>query len=139
MNEWLLSGGVVIDGSGKERFRADVLLRAGRIAEVGRFETSDSVRRIDCAGCVVAPGFIDAHSHSDLQVIEGRRHKLIQGVTSEVVGNCGFSAYPPAPDAAALREFAGGIFCGDDNWGWPTTQAYLAAIERSATANVISL
>src|SRR5690606_34395668 len=62
-----------------------------------------------------------------------------QGVTTEVIGNCGFSAYPPARDAASLRAFANGILCGDDSWGWPSTEAYLRAIEASSVANVVSL
>ena len=51
---------------------------------------------MDCTGFDLTPGFIDSHTHSDLQVVEGRTVKLRQGVTTEVVGNCGFSAYPPA-------------------------------------------
>jgi N-acyl-D-amino-acid deacylase len=60
-------------------------------------------------------------------------------VTTEVVGNCGFSAYPPAKPAEALRSFANGILCGDNTWGWSSTEAYLREIERSRTANVVSL
>lgn len=107
--------------------------------EAGSFVAPTDVRPIDCRNCVIAPGFVDAHSHSDLQVIEGRREKLVQGVTTEVVGNCGFSPYPPAPDPAALRQFAGGILCGDGDWAWPSTRTYFDAIEKSATANVVSL
>ena len=58
---------------------------------------------MDCTGLSVSPGFIDAHSHSDLQVLEGRTEKLQQGVTAEVVGNCGFSPYP----ALQFRSTAG--------------------------------
>ena len=94
---------------------------------------------MDCTGLTLTPGFIDSHTHSDLQVIEGRTEKLRQGVTTEVVGNCGFSAYPPSRNPADLRSFANGIFCGDDEWGWPSTEAYLRAIETSSTANVVSL
>ncbi len=57
----------------------------------------------------MAPGFIDIHSHSDLQVLDGRKEKLKQGVTLEVVGNCGFSPFPHSGDVAALREFGAGI------------------------------
>src|SRR5581483_6226024 len=113
----LLAGGSVVDGSGAPPFPADVLLEKGRIAAVGRVTDADA-QRVDCAGMLVAPGFIDAHSHSDLQVLEGRREKLQQGVTTEVVGNCGFSAYPTGAHANELREFANGIFCGEGAWGW---------------------
>ena len=93
----------MVDGTGGAPFTADVLVRDGRIAAVERVGTAPDAHAIDCAGLTVAPGFIDAHSHSDLQVLENRPEKALQGVTSEVVGNCGFSAYPAArrPQAAA--------------------------------------
>jgi dihydroorotase/N-acyl-D-amino-acid deacylase len=94
---------------------------------------------IDCTGLAVTPGFIDAHSHSDLQVLENRPEKVRQGVTAEVVGNCGFSAYPAPPDPKPLREFANGIFCGDDRWGWASAREYLKAAAASPTVNVASL
>lgn len=139
MSDYVLQGGTVVDGTGKPPCAASVHLRGERIAQIGQFEPPPHAETIDCAGMTVAPGFIDSHTHSDLQVIEGRREKLRQGVTTEVIGNCGFSAYPPARDPAELREFANGIFCGDDQWGWQSTEAYLDAIARSRTANVVSL
>ena len=68
---------------------------------------------IDCTGLIVAPGFIDGHSHS------------VQGVTTEVVGNCGFSAYPCAADGCESQRYASGIFRGGDEWGWHTAGGYL--------------
>lgn len=139
MSECFLTGGQVIDGSGTQPQEAVVHLRGDRIAAVGRFAPPAGASTLDCSGLTVAPGFIDSHTHSDLQVIEGRAEKLRQGVTLEVVGNCGFSAFPPAKDPAQLRAFANGIFCGDETWGWPSTKAYLDAIAQSRTANVASL
>ncbi len=135
----LFSNATVIDGSGSPPFQADILIHGDRIARIGSGIIAPEAARIDCTGLTLAPGFIDSHTHSDLQVIEGRNEKLRQGVTTEVVGNCGFSAYPPARDPSELRSFANGIFCGDDTWGWPSTEAYLRAIEASRTANVASL
>lgn len=137
--EYVLTRASVIDGTGKPAFPGAVHVRGERIVEVGNVATPPGAEVIDCSGLTIAPGFIDSHTHSDLQVIEGRREKLRQGVTTEVVGNCGFSAYPPAPDAAELRAFANGIFCGGEQWGWPSTQAYLDEIARSRTAHVVSL
>ena len=94
---------------------------------------------IQCDGLAVAPGFIDSHSHSDLQVLENRREKVAQGVTAEVVGNCGFSTYPASANLKLLRDFANGIFCGNQDWGWPTARAYLDRAERSAATTVFSL
>lgn len=135
----VLRNGSVLDGTGRPAFHADVLIHGERIAEIGVLGDVAGARAIDCTGLTVAPGFIDAHTHSDLQVLEGRLDKTVQGVTTEVIGNCGFSAYPPARHPNELRNFANGIFCGSDHWGWPSSDAYLRAIERSATVNAVSL
>src|SRR5207245_1708021 len=80
----------------------------------------------------VAPGFIDLHSHSDLQVLDGhRREKVLQGVTMEVVGNCGFSPFPQGSHAPELCEFGGGILGKRDGWGWPSAVDYLKSVESS--------
>lgn len=128
-----------MDGAGGSPFPADIRIEGDRIVHIGQQLSSAGAKRVDCNGLTLAPGFIDSHTHSDLQVVEGRTDKLRQGVTTEVVGNCGFSAYPPAPDPAELRSFANGIFCGDNSWGWPSTEAYLRAVEESRAANVVSL
>lgn len=128
----------MVDGSGAAPVPADVLLEEGRIAAVGRIHSPDA-RRVDCTELIVAPGFIDAHSHSDLQVLEHRPEKLQQGVTTEVVGNCGFSAYPTGTHPGELREFANGIFCGDGGWGWASATDYLKDIEARAMTGALSL
>jgi dihydroorotase/N-acyl-D-amino-acid deacylase len=94
---------------------------------------------IDCTGYVIAPGFIDAHSHSDLQILKNRTEKLLQGVTTEVVGNCGFSAYPVSENPQVLRDFANGILCGDDQWRWESASDYLRSAGQSKVATVASL
>ncbi|MGC1490454.1 MAG: amidohydrolase family protein, partial [Candidatus Acidiferrum sp.] len=139
MAGYLFCNGSVFDGTGSPSMRADILTEGERIIAVGLDLRAEDAITVDCSGLTLAPGFIDSHTHSDLQVIEGRKEKLRQGVTTEVVGNCGFSAYPPARNPADLRSFANGIFCGDDAWGWPSTEAYLEAIEQSCTTNVLSL
>jgi dihydroorotase/N-acyl-D-amino-acid deacylase len=137
--EYLLRNGSILDGNGGPAVEADILIRGERIARIEPGLQVDGVAVRDCSGLTLAPGFIDSHTHSDLQVVEGRTIKLRQGVTTEVVGNCGFSAYPPAREPSELRSFANGIFCGDDTWGWPSTEAYLRDIQKSRVANVISL
>lgn len=137
----LLRNGQIADGSGAPLFAGDVLLKDGVIASVGRGDAPSHAVVVDCTGLVIAPGFIDAHSHSDLQVLDGHREKLLQGVTSEVVGNCGFSAYPQGQHAEDLQAFANGIFCGGHSpWGWSSASEYLHATEADdAVATVYSL
>jgi dihydroorotase/N-acyl-D-amino-acid deacylase len=113
------------------------LIVDGLIVQLGAVEIPADAAVLDCSGWIVAPGFIDVHSHSDLQVIEGRREKLLQGVTTEVVGNCGFSAYPKGTHANALRSFANGIFCGGDTWGWDSASSYL--LDTKAELSVASV
>lgn len=139
MAQLIFSNATIVDGSGADSFCADILVAADRIVEVAPSIQAPDADCIDCTGLTLVPGFIDSHTHSDLQVIEGRTDKLRQGVTTEVIGNCGFSAYPPAHPADDLRSFANGIFCGSDSWGWNSTEEYLRAIEQSRTANVVSL
>ncbi|MGI9592365.1 MAG: N-acyl-D-amino-acid deacylase family protein [Myxococcota bacterium] len=101
-----LSGGTVIDGTGAPGRRADVALRGGVIAAVGDLRDLQAAEVVDCAGAVVAPGFIDIHSHSDF-LVPGRdcgaliEPFLRQGMTTLVGGNCGFS---PAPASDKSRN-----------------------------------
>lgn len=136
----VLRGGVLIDGSGSPRRSGDVLLKDGLIVQTGIVSAPAEAQFIDCTGCIVAPGFIDVHSHSDLQILQKREEKLLQGVTAEVVGNCGFSAYPKGSHAKDLRSFANGILRGDDGWGWDSASAYLRdADTQQSLAAVYSL
>jgi N-acyl-D-amino-acid deacylase len=95
----LLRDGLLLDGSGDPAFRASVLIDGGKIVEIGGPDVGRDCTSIDCSGLTIAPGFIDLHSHLDLQVLEDRTEKVRQGVTSEVVGNCGFSPFPFDGDA----------------------------------------
>ncbi len=141
----LLRNGLLFDGSGSQGVRGSVLLDGERILEVGAVVDRSDYRVLDCEGLAIAPGFIDLHSHLDLQVLEGGRiEKIRQGVTSEVVGNCGFSPFPFIDDAHGLQEFAAGILAPGDRWnegwGWRSASEYLrAAEERSSKMNVFSL
>ncbi len=138
-NLLVLQNGSLLDGSGAAARPGSVLIKDDRIAEVGGFEAPSGARVLDCAGLTIAPGFIDAHSHSDLQVIEGRTEKCAQGVTAEVVGNCGFAAYPLPVDPRLLREFANGILCGGEDWGWASVREYLKEATPRSQVNVYSL
>jgi N-acyl-D-aspartate/D-glutamate deacylase len=130
----LISNALAFDGSGSDPVESSVSIDGTRIAQVGPAVSSSAGEAdevIDGRGLAVAPGFIDLHSHSDLQVLQGRTEKLKQGVTLEVVGNCGFSPYPYSGDGIALREFGGGILNGVNDWGWPDAASYLQAMAAS--------
>ncbi|MGC9199089.1 MAG: N-acyl-D-amino-acid deacylase family protein [Acidobacteriaceae bacterium] len=134
-----LKNATLVDGSGAAPRTADLLLSGQRIAEIGTLTPPSHARILDCTGLIAAPGFVDAHSHSDLQVLQGRLEKTRQGVTTEIVGNCGFSPYPMAQHAQAVQQFANGILCGHQDWGWPTASAYLEALSSAPFASVYSL
>jgi len=104
-----LSGGRIADGTGAPIRRADVGIAGDAITAVGDLERQPAGRTIDAAGLVVAPGFIDVHSHSDwrLWANRGAESKIRQGVTTEVVGNCGFSPAPVSDEfRAEMKGFA---------------------------------
>ena len=95
----LIKNGLVVDGTGADAFRADVGVRAGRIAAIGDLSEASAETTIDASGKCVTPGFIDPHSHADLSVLfqPSMTNYLMQGVTTVVGGNCGHS-YAPVGD-----------------------------------------
>lgn len=97
-----LSGGTIVDGTGGAAFRGDVGIRDGRIVAVGTV-TEDALQTIDVSGRVIAPGFIDAHTHYDAQAFwdPTLSPSCYHGVTTIVGGFCGFSIAPINPEAAA--------------------------------------
>ena len=92
----VILNGTVIDGTGRPGYRADVGVAGGKITAVGDLAEAEAEERIDAAGHVVCPGFIDMHSHSDTTMLDDPRgeSKAYQGVTTEVTGNCGSTPYP---------------------------------------------
>ncbi len=123
----LVRGGTVIDGTGAPRRAADVAVDGGRIAAVEPGLGGEAARVIDATGLVVAPGFIDAHSHSDLFYLDcpAAESKIRQGCTTEVVGMCSFSPAPVHPARReAVRAWAGGIGARVDV-RWETFAQYL--------------
>jgi N-acyl-D-aspartate/D-glutamate deacylase len=141
-----LSGGTVIDGTGAPGIRADVAVEGGRIREIGDLAALEAARTIDCSGRVVAPGFIDIHSHSDWLLPDVDHGRLVepfvrQGVTTLVAGNCGFS---PAPITARSRDAARGasrlLHDGSLDPDFETLDGFLGALERGGVAlNVAQL
>ena len=134
MTDLLIRGGTVIDGTGAPAVRADVAVTNGRITDVGAFTGRRAMRMIDARDKVVAPGFIDIHSHSDESMLinSAMESALHQGVTLVVCGNCGGSAAPLRGLAAveADREYARlGI-----TRTWSSFYEYTGAVEENGSA-----
>ncbi|MFI6480334.1 amidohydrolase family protein [Nonomuraea sp. NPDC050663] len=106
MMDVLITGGTLVDGTGAPPRRADVLLRDGRVARAG--EGSRAGHVIDASGLVVAPGFVDLHSHADFTLAEQPDAEACvrQGVTTVVTGNCGLSTFPAPAFGVDLDSFA---------------------------------
>lgn len=108
MDDLVIRGAQVIDGSGTPGRAVDIAICDGRIRALARSLTGPAQRVIDATGYIVAPGFIDIHTHSDftLPLNPKAESKIRQGVTTEVVGNCGFSVAPALPGRAGmLRDY----------------------------------
>ena len=100
----IIAGGIVVDGRRNPRYRADVAIKDGRVAAIGRLHASDAERVIDATGLIVAPGFVDLHTHYDAQIFWDPYCTIssYHGVTSVVIGNCGFGV-APAPTIMSIR------------------------------------
>jgi len=106
MDDLVIRGGEVLDGTGAPPVRADVAIRDGRIVAVAADHAAAARRTLDARGLVVAPGFIDIKTHSDftLPYATGAESKVFQGVTTEVIGHCGLSVAPALPGRARLLQ-----------------------------------
>ncbi len=137
MNDFdlILKGGRVFDGTGGPWHRADVGIRGDTIAEVGPLQQAGAKRVVDCANMAVAPGFIDTHSHSDLMVFEDPclPPKLMQGVTTELLGQDGIAAAPVKGEQKSDwgRHLSGLLGNPDIEWTWSSFDEYLTALERT--------
>jgi N-acyl-D-amino-acid deacylase len=140
----VLSRGRIIDGCGNPWFWGDLAIQAGRVSAVAPAGTLRGQETIDVEGRFVAPGFVDVHTHSDLSILVNRRAEsaIRQGVTSQVIGNCGMS---PAPVGEGrqdeIRRYWGPISDQPEvSWEWRTFADYLGTLEQGGSAiNIASL
>ena len=135
----LIRGGTIVDGSGSARYRGDVGIKDGRVVEIGRIRSA-AERTLDADGLIVAPGFIDGHTHMDAQVAWDRIGSCScwHGVTTVIMGNCGF-ALAPCPPAerewfarclTAVEDIPTEAMMAGIDWTWETFPEYLANVER---------
>lgn len=143
---WLIQGGTVVDGSGKSAYQADVRIRDGRIAEIapGLAPATDE-QVVDASDCIVSPGFIETHTHFDAAIWWDSRMDPLPGfgVTTSVMGNCGFGIAPVNDDLAARKELVGifsffedipeAPFFSELPWDWKSWPDYKASMEKNVT------
>jgi N-acyl-D-amino-acid deacylase len=129
----VVRGGSIIDGTGAPPFRGDVGVVDDRIVAIGDLSTAHAGVTVDAAGMVVAPGFIDVHAHEDVALLFDPTvfWKVRQGVTSLVVGNCGFG---PAPHAHAIDEFAAWWPDVRSVAGWTDHHDYLRRVSNAGVS-----
>lgn len=130
MEELIIRGGTVIDGTGAPRYKADVAVSGGLITAIGDLSGVTAQKELDATGYVVAPGFIDAHSHSDTAFLRDSSgaSKLYQGVTTEVSGQCGYSPFPALPER--LKSTTSELD-GDDDWYCASFDDFVKRFEAS--------
>ncbi len=140
--ETVITGGTIIDGLRTPRFTADIGIKGGRVAYIGRLQPHEGDEVIDASGLIVAPGFVDVHTHYDGQIFWDPYCTMSgwHGITSVVVGNCGFSFAPVRPEmrdramlmlsrteAIELEALQAGM-----PWDWVTFPEYLDSLDRQA-------
>lgn len=148
MYDVIVRGGRIVDGSGSPGYIGDVAVRDGKIAAVGKI-TGDARRFVEAEGRIVAPGFIDPHTHFDVQLLWDGAAKpaLEHGITCVVPGNCSLSLAPlRAEDRQRvigmfqqIEEMPPAAFTEAFDWTWEDFAGYRAAIEKSLSINVAPL
>ncbi|MFN2519705.1 MAG: amidohydrolase family protein [Candidatus Limnocylindria bacterium] len=141
----VITAGTVYDGSGAPGRRADVAVAGDRIAAVGELGGVAAARIVNAAGRAVAPGFIDTHTHSDMASFLADEHldlkaaDVRQGVTTEVCGNCGFTAFPALPARRDALAQSTSLFASDEG-PWETLHSYREAVRaKGLHANLAPL
>ncbi|MCY7298997.1 MAG: amidohydrolase family protein [Ilumatobacteraceae bacterium] len=149
-HDLIIRNGTIIDGTGSQGFRADVAIDGDRITAIGDLSAAQALREIDASGLIVSPGFIDLHTHLDAQVAWDpmMTSSSWHGVTTVLIGNCGVTFAPVAPDhrvfLAEMMESVEDVpreaILGGLSWDWSTYPEYLDAVQGMRPAlNIVGL
>ena len=135
----LIKNGIIIDGTGNNRYKGNILIENELITAIGEIYSQEFDQIIDAQGMVISPGFIDTHSHSDLQVLVNPHiePKIRQGITTEVLGQDGISMAPlPKRYISPWRKNLAGLDGDSDDidWSYENTDGYLSLMEKAGTS-----
>lgn len=140
----VIRDGMIVDGTRMPRFRGDVGIKDGRIARIGRLRSTDATETIDASGMIVAPGFVDLHTHYDAQLFWDPYCSISSwhGVTSVVIGNCGFGFAPVHPEGreramltmTRVEAIPYASMKAGMPWDWTTFPEFLDSVERRPKA-----
>jgi len=145
-HDLVVKNGLVVDGTGDPGFEADVAIEGGTIVDIGQ-NVGSGATEIDARGQVVAPGFIDSHTHMDLFIVQHPHGNPVvnYGVTSIVIGDCGASIAPVPPKGEPRDVLIGYLrrvlddYVDDKDWKWTTFPEYLDYLEGKVGVNVAAL
>ena len=142
-HDLLIKNGMVVDGTGNDRCRGDVAVKAGRIVQIGRVDGA-AAKVIDAEGQIVCPGFVDPHTHYDAQITWDRllSSSAEHGITTVTMGNCGVGIAPCRPaarellidDLVTVEGIDKDVLAQGIKWGWETFPEYIDAAEKRGTA-----
>jgi len=145
-NDILIKNGLIMDGTGKSAFEADVMISGDKIEDIGSFKDADAIKIIDAKDLVVAPGFIDCHTHLDFffpnprhaEVLESWAH---QGVTTIIGGNCGYSPAPINHEKEELVNMVWNFALPHEGmkYEWTTFGEYLDILQRNGQAYNVAI
>jgi N-acyl-D-amino-acid deacylase len=134
MYDILIENGCILDGSGNPWFKGDIGIKDGKIAQIGPLKRKRARERMDAKGLIVAPGFIDIHNHSDAVPFVSPREegRILQGITTEIIGNCGVSLAPVFKETQDLLKKYVGPFCFEAplRWDWQTLGEFLDRVDE---------
>jgi N-acyl-D-amino-acid deacylase len=149
-HDLIIRNGTVVDGTGAPGFRADVAIDGDRITVIGDLSAATAAREIDAAGLIVSPGFIDLHTHLDAQVAWDplMTSSSWHGVTTVLIGNCGVTFAPVAPDnrvflaemMESVEDVPRDAILDGLSWEWSTYPEYLDAVQQMRPAlNIVGM
>ena len=134
MYDYIFRNALVVDGTGAAPYKANVATFAGSIAFIGPENITRGKNVINAEGMILAPGFIDIHSHMDIQILKdrGAESRVCQGITTDVGGNCGIGAFPYS---SGLESIGLDVIGEYENWNWKDYSSFKSAVASGGIGN----